>query len=515
MGYHGRLNGEYGTESSKEYLSGAATRCLTNLVFKYGVDAWLCGHDELYEHSRLTGTETLPDGTTRRHTVNIYDVGMGGDGLRGCNRTGRPNPYEVYRAHVNAPEVYDATGTLISGGKHYGHMDVNVTTNATGLWTATLTPTYVFVSSNTVTGKISFERRTYPDVVVVTNAPEDQAEEPIISEQMWYAHPQAVVLAENLPGQTGNYVHAFHGQGQGEYLGLTYSTNPLQFDLFRVNATNAPVTVMSVPAANVTTPGFRGVAISKRLGIAMTLAYSTTTTMYAFPLSGGNPVAVAKPNTHAFDSAAFSPDGQYLFSNAIAGESSNQYYVKWAVSNGGAKLTKVGSLFAGGRGRNLAYARVNGRDLVFGLVDTGKVVVLDMTGDNASTWTATDLVTGLPDHSYGSLCVSGVNAVNATPHLTVATSVNNDAAKADVLNVYVLTIPTSGGVTASLVKSFDEDTLTAAGFGDISDANRYGNTVYVTDDNATIYFARPDGRLYAATALHVRPAGARMRIIVR
>ena len=171
VGYHGRLNGEYGTESSKEYLSGAATRCLTNLVFKYGVDAWISGHDELYEHSQLTGTETLPDGTTRRHTINIYDVGMGGDGLRGCNRTGRPNPYEVFRAHVDAPEVYDSTGTLISGGKHYGHMDVNVTTNADGRWTATLTPTYVFVSSNTVTGKISFERRTYPDTVVITNTP--------------------------------------------------------------------------------------------------------------------------------------------------------------------------------------------------------------------------------------------------------------------------------------------------------------------------------------------------------
>ena len=51
VGYHGRLNGEKGTESSAEYLSGAATRCLTNLVFKYGVDAWISGHDELYEHS--------------------------------------------------------------------------------------------------------------------------------------------------------------------------------------------------------------------------------------------------------------------------------------------------------------------------------------------------------------------------------------------------------------------------------------------------------------------------------
>ena len=171
VGYHGRLNGEKGTEGTAEYLSGAATRCLTNLVFKYGVDAWLCGHDELYEHSRLTGTETLPDGTTRQHELNVYDVGMGGDGLRGCNRTGRPNPYEVYRAHVDAPEVYDANGTLISGGKHYGHMEVNVTTNSDGLWTATLTPAYVFVSSNAVTGRISFERRTYPDELVITNAP--------------------------------------------------------------------------------------------------------------------------------------------------------------------------------------------------------------------------------------------------------------------------------------------------------------------------------------------------------
>ena len=171
VGYHGRLNGEYGTESSKEYLSGAATRCLTNLVFKYGVDAWICGHDELYEHSQLTGVEKLPDGRTRRHTVNIYDVGMGGDGLRGCNRTGRPNPYEVYRAHVDAPEVYDSNGTLLSGGKHYGHLEVNVAPNDAGLWTATLTPAYVFVSKHAPTGKLTFERRTYPDEVVITNTP--------------------------------------------------------------------------------------------------------------------------------------------------------------------------------------------------------------------------------------------------------------------------------------------------------------------------------------------------------
>ena len=510
VGYHGRLNGEKGTESTAEYLSGAAIRCLTNLVFKYGVDAWICGHDELYEHSQLTGTERLPDGSTRSHTINIYDVGMGGDGLRGCNRTGRSNPYEVYRAHVDAPEVYDGTGTLISGGKHYGHMDVNVTTNADGLWTATLTPTYVFVSSNTVTGAITFDRRTYPDTVVITNGLSADVDPgiPTNSAALWYENPQAVVLAENLPEQTGNYVSAFHGQGSGNYLALTYSTNPLQFDLFGVDGTNALTTIHSVTKNDVFEPGFRGVAISETLGVAMTLAYSKSTKMYTFPLAptlgGYGELEVSKPPTHAFDAAAFSPDGNYLFSNAIEGESSNQYYVKWRVSvdenTGVLTLVKVGSISAGGRGRNLAYARINGRDLVFGLVDTGKVVVMDMTGDTSAGWTKSDLVTGLPAHSYGSLCVSGVNAAGATPHLTVATSVNNGVTKADVLNVYALTVPAAGAVTASLVKSFDEDAMTAAGFGDISDGNRYGNTVYVTDDDTTIYFARPDGKLYVAMA---------------
>ena len=314
----------------------------------------------------------------------------------------------------------------------------------------------------------------------------------------WYENPRAITLASNLPAQSGNIVSAFHGQGQGEYLGLTYSTNPLQFDLFRIDGTNAPTIIRRIGAGDITTPGFRGVAISQSLGLTMTLAYEKNTTMYAFPLSGGNPVAVSKPNTHSFDSAAFSPDGQYLFSNALNGEASNQYFVKWNVSNNGQTLTKIGSISAGGRGRNLGYARINGRDLVFGLVDDGKVVVLDMTGDNSAAWTATNLVTGLPAHSYGSLCLSGINATGATPHLTIATSINNGTTKADVLNVYALSVPSSGAVSASLVRSFDENAMTAAGFGDISDANRYGNTVYVTDDEATIYFARADGKLYAA-----------------
>ena len=172
-GYHGRASGELGRGVEDENLSGVPTRCLTNLVFKYGVDGWICGHDEMYEHSQVQGEETLPDGTKRPMTLNVWDVGIGGDGLRGCRITTEPNPYEVFRAHKDAPEVYDngdwQTGTLVSGGKHYGHLEVNVDQNEEGQWTATLTPVYNFVSKNAQTGALTFERRTYPDEVVITN----------------------------------------------------------------------------------------------------------------------------------------------------------------------------------------------------------------------------------------------------------------------------------------------------------------------------------------------------------
>ena len=327
------------------------------------------------------------------------------------------------------------------------------------------------------------------------------------AEHPWYENPAAVVLAQDLPHQgskTGDaFVSAFHGQGEGEYLGLTYSTNPLQFDLFGVDGTNALTTIKTLASsdASLNMPGFRGVAISKTLGIAMTFAYYAASNMYAFPLTGGAATVVVKPSTHAFDAGAFSPDGRYFFSNAIAGESANTYYVKWSVSvadGGVVTLTKVGSIAASGRGRSLAYARINGRDLVFGLVDSKKVAVIDMTGDTAANWTATDMITDLPAHSYGTLCVSGVKVTGGTPHLTVVTAITGASVHTDVLNVYALTVPATGTVTASLTKTFNEAALTEAGFGDISDESRYGNTVYVTEDEATIYFARPDNKLYAA-----------------
>ena len=166
IGYHGRKMNEKGTEQYGEELSGTATRILTDMFIRYGVDGWLCGHDELYEHSVVKGEEVLPDGKKVPHSIHVYDTGFAGDGLRGRQRTEKPNPHEVFRAHVDAPEVWK-DGLLVSGGKHYGHMEIVVAPNKDGVWEATLTPAYVFVTQDKAGKPCGFERRVYDDVTVL------------------------------------------------------------------------------------------------------------------------------------------------------------------------------------------------------------------------------------------------------------------------------------------------------------------------------------------------------------
>ena len=164
VGYHNRTNL---TEKS-EWLSARAVRVLTDTMLRYGVAGWLCGHDEIMEHSRISGTETLPDGTTRPSVLNVFDMGTAGDGLRGKQITTEANKYEVFRAQKDAPEIYDQSNILVDGGKHYGHMEINVREERPGVWTATLEPVYIFVHTD-ANGKASgFERRVYDDVVVLT-----------------------------------------------------------------------------------------------------------------------------------------------------------------------------------------------------------------------------------------------------------------------------------------------------------------------------------------------------------
>lgn len=140
--------------------SGQPLRVLSPLFEKYGVAAVFCGHDEIYEHSLVNG-------------VHYFDVGMGGDGLRGPfngedGSSGLPssNPHQVFLAHLHAPEVWEGR-RLVSGGKHYGHMEVNVSKNDDGSWQAVLTPVHVFPVMDANGKVIAWERRTYDDEVVL------------------------------------------------------------------------------------------------------------------------------------------------------------------------------------------------------------------------------------------------------------------------------------------------------------------------------------------------------------
>ena len=107
--------------------SAQPVRILTETMVRYGVDGWYCGHDELLEHSITNGYEILPDGSKRKHTLSIYDLGCSGDTAR--NSSGAENPLKYWQGNDN----YGGSGS-------YGFLETDVTTNKNGQWTCTITP---------------------------------------------------------------------------------------------------------------------------------------------------------------------------------------------------------------------------------------------------------------------------------------------------------------------------------------------------------------------------------------
>jgi len=162
-GPHARPPGEW---PQGDDLSGVPLRELTPLFLEYGVDVLLTGHDEMFEHSVVDGEQELVDGSRAPHRLHVFDVGVGGDGLRGP-MAGIDNPQRVFLAHYDAPEVRDAAGRLLDGGKHYGHLEVNVERGADGAWRARLDKVYVFPVT-AADGRVErFERRIYPGSTVL------------------------------------------------------------------------------------------------------------------------------------------------------------------------------------------------------------------------------------------------------------------------------------------------------------------------------------------------------------
>lgn len=155
-----------GIESQQDNQSGVPVRQLTPLFLKYGVDAVFSGHDEMWERSEVTGSEVLPDGSSLQYTLHFYDVGIGGDGLR-APWDGSDNPSQAFLAHKDSPEVW-ADSVLLEGGKHYGHLEVNISPVGEGRWQALLDPVYVLPVRDSGDSQYnSYSRKLYKDRVTL------------------------------------------------------------------------------------------------------------------------------------------------------------------------------------------------------------------------------------------------------------------------------------------------------------------------------------------------------------
>ncbi len=162
-GLHGRPPG---SDQQQDSWSGFPLRELTPLLMKYGVEAVFSGHDELWERSEVTGEELLSDGNAVPHTIHFYDVGTGGDGLRAPLET-VDNPFRAFIAHADSPEVWE-DDVLISGGRHYGHLEVDIAPGEGNRWEATLDPVYILpVKDPGDTLYTGFERRRYDDRIIL------------------------------------------------------------------------------------------------------------------------------------------------------------------------------------------------------------------------------------------------------------------------------------------------------------------------------------------------------------
>ena len=178
----GHRHGKSAWQVHHDPQSGTPVRGLTELFMRRGVDALIAGHDEMYERSEISGTEEMPGGATRRHTMQVYDIGICGDGLR-SPQPELQNPHQKFLAHRDSPEQW-RDGRLISGGKHYGHLEVNLVPrdgarhagekpgkkqdrDGSMAWRVTLEPVYILPLVEPDGRYTGHERKLYDDVVTL------------------------------------------------------------------------------------------------------------------------------------------------------------------------------------------------------------------------------------------------------------------------------------------------------------------------------------------------------------
>ncbi|MEO1035404.1 MAG: fibronectin type III domain-containing protein [Pseudomonadota bacterium] len=175
-GVHGIPNAglppEFAANASGQ--AGTPLRQYQPLFDEYGVAAVFSGHSEIAERSYVNEDAD-------EIGVNYYDVGIGGDGMRGT-RTDTDlavqNPFSQWTAHLDVPELWEEVSNdsgqytiLTEGGKHYGHLEMNLS-QCSGPPVMTLAMAYSFPNLDADLNLIGdTERRIYDDVQqIVFNA---------------------------------------------------------------------------------------------------------------------------------------------------------------------------------------------------------------------------------------------------------------------------------------------------------------------------------------------------------
>jgi hypothetical protein len=181
-------SGEHGVPMNHELSTGQGgtpMRVLHPLFEEYGVIAVLAGHDELFERSFVD-----EDGDGKG--VHYYDVGVAGDGLRGVKRNWLSNPMETldynqfsqWTADQKSHEQWNTSGSnpvLVDGGKHYGHLEVNVKKVKDGNKTFAqidFEPVYIFPVMDQNYNLQRIERRVYNDLLRILVELAEEASEP-------------------------------------------------------------------------------------------------------------------------------------------------------------------------------------------------------------------------------------------------------------------------------------------------------------------------------------------------
>ncbi len=169
-------SGTHGLPMNHEESSGQGGTPLRKyhaLFEEYEVAAVFSGHSEMFERSFV---DEDGDGIG----VNYYDVGVAGDGMRGERQTDDGellsyNQFSQWTADQSEPERWEEVdGVLqnVAGGKHYGHLEINLEQTGEGSAAEiTLTPVYSFPILDSNYELVDTERRVYGDEITIrTNA---------------------------------------------------------------------------------------------------------------------------------------------------------------------------------------------------------------------------------------------------------------------------------------------------------------------------------------------------------